>query len=422
VSCSANPLSWGGCVGDAIGGALGSAGKAVAGGVFDSIAHAFGDAATSAVNWLWGQIGKATAIDLTGTGIKNLLAITGAIAVIVALAMFAIQVIACALRQDFGGLGRAVRGMLVAFVGAAFAIASTQLLLVAVDDLSNGVVRAATGENVTGVGQKLVLAQALDGLNSAGLFLMSIVLLISVVVIWCALMIRKMLIIVAAVFGPVAFSGATSDLTKGWVRHWIEFTVALICSKLILVLIFIIGLAMVNGAGSTGADTDQVTNLAIGALTLLLAGFAPWLAIKMVHFTGDAFHHVHAQAAAAQSGVVAVVAAPQKAGRLHAQTASMFSPSRQAGQASNGNGPTATRNGWPGPGAAGPPSSGTSGSPTGAGAVAVAAEAVRLPGRGAQAIGHQVDDATPQVTRPPRAEPPRAEPPKASPPKDGDGR
>lgn len=422
MSCSANPLSWGNCVGDAIGGALGSAGKAVAGGVFDSIAHAFGDAATSAVNWLWGQIGQATAIDLTGTGIKNLLAITGAIAAMIALAMFAIQVIACALRQDFSGLGRAVRGMLVAFVGAAFAIASTQMLLVAVDDLSNGVVQAATGENVTGVGQKLVLAEALDGLNSAGLFLMSIVLLISVVVIWCALMIRKMLIIVAAVFGPVAFSGATSDLTHGWVRRWIEFTVALIFSKLVLVLIFIIGLAMVNGAGSTRADTNRLTNLAIGALTLLLAGFAPWLAIKMVHFTGDAFHRVHAQAAAAQSGVVAVVAAPQKASRLQSHSASMFAPGRPAAPTSNGNGVMPTSNGWPGPGAASAPSSGMTGGPTAAGAVGVAGEAARLPGRAARGVGHQVDAATPPATPSPRTARPPTDPPKAPPPQDGDRR
>jgi type IV secretion system protein TrbL len=334
VSCSVNPLSWGGCVTGAIGHVLGGAGKAVAGGVFDAIAHAFGDAAQAAVNWLWKQVSSATAIDLSGPGIRNLLAITAAIAAIIAVAMFCIQVIACALRQDFGGLGRAVRGMLVAFVGAAFAIAATQILLGAVDELSNGVVQAATGQDVTGVGKKLVLASALGGLNSAGLFLFAIVLLISVVVIWCALMIRKMLIIVAAVFAPIAFSGSTSDLTKGWVRKWIEFTVALICSKLILVLIFMIGLSMVNGAGSTGGASNAVTNLAIGSLTLLLAGFAPWLAIKMVHFTGDAFHHVHAQAGAARAGAVAVVAAPQKASAMHSQAASLqskFSGNGQSG-------------------------------------------------------------------------------------------
>ena len=39
-----------------------------------------------------------------------------------------------------------------------------------------------------------------------------------------------------------------------------------------------------------------MTILVIGVLTLLLAGFAPWIAIKMVHFAGDTFHAVHSQA------------------------------------------------------------------------------------------------------------------------------
>ena len=55
-----------------------------------------------------------------------------------------------------------------------------------------------------------------------------------------------------------------------------------------------------------------MTNVAVGSLTLLLAGFAPWIAIKMVHFAGDSFHAVHAQAATAASGARSVVAAPQK--------------------------------------------------------------------------------------------------------------
>ena len=38
------------------------------------------------------------------------------------------------------------------------------------------------------------------------------------------------------------------------------------------------------------------TQLATGSLILLLGGFAPWAAIKMFHFTGDALHSAHATA------------------------------------------------------------------------------------------------------------------------------
>jgi hypothetical protein len=139
--------------------------------------------------------------------------------------------------------------------------------------------------------------------------------------VWGALMIRKMLIIISAVFAPIAFSGATADVTNGWVRKWIEFTVALVASKLVLVIMFMIGLSVLDGAGSTGGVTNNVTNLAIGSLILLMGGFAPWVAIKMVHFAGDSFHQVHSQAQSAHAGRQAVTSAPQKVANL-ANTAS----------------------------------------------------------------------------------------------------
>jgi hypothetical protein len=151
-----------------------------------------------------------------------------------------------------------------------------------------------------------------------------------------------MLIIISAVFAPVAFSGAASDISRSWVRRWIEFTLALVFSKLILVIIFMIGLSVLQGAGQTSSGgnnaTNSITNLVIGALTLLLAGFAPWIAIKMVHFAGDAFHAVHAQASTAAAGGQTVVNAPQKVGALARNGSFGSTPSAPAASWSQGSG------------------------------------------------------------------------------------
>ena len=78
--------------------------------------------------------------------------------------------------------------------------------------------------------------------------------------------------------------------------------IALIVSKIILVIIFVIGVGVLtNGVGEahqTGvAHVGQtVTQIVIGVMVLVMAGFAPWLAIKLVHFAGDSFHAVHASA------------------------------------------------------------------------------------------------------------------------------
>jgi hypothetical protein len=298
---------------------VGGAAKNIGEDAFSAIANYFAKAASAMTGWLWHQLDSAASIDLTSTSIKSDLIATGAIAALVAFALFLIQVISSTLRQDPGGLGRAARGLGVAFLGAAFAVATTQLLLAAVDGLSNAVVHYALGTDMSGMGSKLIAASTLSSIaNPAGLLLISLVIIAAVVIVWVALMIRKMLIIVAAVFTPIAFAGAASDISRSWVRRWIEFTVSLIFSKLILVIIFMIGLSVLNDAGSpTGSgghpSTGQsLTNLAVGTLTLLLAGFAPWLAIKMVHFAGDSFHLAHSQASAAGTGARTVVSAPQK--------------------------------------------------------------------------------------------------------------
>jgi hypothetical protein len=132
--------------------------------------------------------------------------------------------------------------------------------------------------------------------------------------VWAALMVRKVLIVVSAVFAPIAFAGSLADITTSWVRRGIEVTAALIFSKLILVLIFLVGWGMLaKGVGQAGHSGPQTTTQAVsGLLVLALAGFAPWLALKMVHWTGDQFHHLHTMAATSTAGAQKVMAAPQK--------------------------------------------------------------------------------------------------------------
>jgi hypothetical protein len=99
------------------------------------------------------------------------------------------------------------------------------------------------------------------------------------------------------------------------VRRWIEVTVALIVSKLILVIIFVVGLDMlVKGVGQAGSGgTQRVTQAVSGLLVLAVAGFSPWLALRLVHWSGDHFHQVHTLASASAAGAQQAVQMPQKA-------------------------------------------------------------------------------------------------------------
>ena len=294
---------------------------------------------------MWNQIASATSISLTGPAFTKDLAIVTALAVTLATGLFVIQLIVSVLRRDGAGLARAGKGLLVAFVGSVAAIAITGILLGSVDALSAGVVQAATGGSIQQMGSQILTAASIGAITNPAIeLLLALIVLGAVVVVWGAMMVRKLLIIVAAVFAPLAFAGATSDITTSWARKWIETMAALIVSKLILVIIFMIGLGVLtSGLGETAAPaasaTQSGTQTIIGALILLMGGFAPWLAIRLVHFGGDHFQQVHGHAQAAAAGAQAVAAAPQKMQTI----ASRFSAAGGGAAASGGTLPPTRR-------------------------------------------------------------------------------
>ena len=292
-----------------------SVASSVAGDAFSSIAHDFARAADSTINWLWTQIGTATSVHLSGAAFSLDLGIVATITGVVAVGLFVIQVVGSTLRRDPGGLARAFRGLFVAFIAGGAAVAITNISLAAIDSLSAGVVQAATGTDMSGMGSRVLSSTALTSVsNPAAMLLLSIAAIAATLIVWLALTLRKVLIVVSAVFAPLAFAGSLADITVAWTRRWIEIMAALIVSKLVLVLIFIIGWGVLDGgAGQNGTGSGQhVTQLVSGMLILAVAGFAPWLALKMVHFTGEHFHQLHGLAMAGTAGAQKVATAPQK--------------------------------------------------------------------------------------------------------------
>jgi type IV secretion system protein TrbL len=140
---------------------LDSAAKSVAGDAFSSIAHDFGTVADSAINWLWAQISSAAAVNLGGAGFGLDLGIVATISATVAVGLFVIQVISSTVRRDPNGLARAAKGLIVAFIGGGVAIATTNLVLTAVDTLSAGVVQLATGQSINQMGKSILAAGAI---------------------------------------------------------------------------------------------------------------------------------------------------------------------------------------------------------------------------------------------------------------------
>ena len=299
---------------------IGSLGSTVTSSVFSSVASAFGNTADSAINWLWQQLSSSTTVSLSGPNFELDLGIVVSIAAVLCLGLFVVQMALSALKHDAGGIGRALRGLVIATVGCAITLASLDLLLAAVDQLCVGVVKIATGGTIASLGTKIIGGAAFTALVASPptILILSLVAICAVAIVWFALVIRKMLIIITAIFAPIAFAGGVADLSRGWVRKWLEAMLALVFSKLILIIIFVIGLGVLGGMGSPAGATplSAITDEITGLLILLVAGLSPWMALRIVHFTGDHVATMSASASHASSGASTVVGAPQKAAQL----------------------------------------------------------------------------------------------------------
>jgi type IV secretion system protein TrbL len=299
---------------------IGHVGSSVASSVFSSVASAFGNTADSAINWLWQQLSSSTTVSLGGANFELDLGIVVSIAVVLCLGLFVIQMAVSALRRDAGGIGRALRGLVIATVGCAITLASLNVLLAGVDQLCVGIVKVATGGTIATLGTKIIGGAifTVTLASPATVLILSLFAIVAVAIVWFSLVTRRMLIIITAVFAPIAFAGGVADLSRGWVRKWLEAMLALVFSKLILIIIFVIGLGVLGGMGSATGGTllTSITGEITGLLILLVAGFSPWMALRVVHFTGDHVATMAQSASHASAGASTVVGAPQKAAQM----------------------------------------------------------------------------------------------------------
>jgi hypothetical protein len=113
-------------------------------------------------------------------------------------------------------------------------------------------------------------------------------------IVWVSLLVRKALLLIAIVFAPVALAGSSWDHTKSWVSRWATFVIAMILSKLVLVVIFLLATAQVSAP--IDADLQSVSQPIAGVVLMLMAGFAPYLTYKAIAFMGfDMYHAMSAE-------------------------------------------------------------------------------------------------------------------------------
>ncbi|MDO5682488.1 MAG: conjugal transfer protein TrbL, partial [Propionibacteriaceae bacterium] len=256
---------------------------------------------------------------------------------------FCLQLITGLIRRDPTALSRAALGLAKSVLGSFLVITLTALLLEVVDQLCTGIIQAA-GETTASMGDKIaLLAAGLVGINIAApgvgaiitIFLAGLAIAAAAIV-WLSLLVRKALLLVAIVFAPLAFSGASWDASRGWIGKWAMFVVALICSKLVLVVMFLVAITQVSAP--IDADLASISDPIAGVVLMAMAAFAPYLTYKFIAFVGFDMYHAIGSEQDAKHALNRPIPVPGKTPGGGAEPKKVLDSAGNTGSSSGGSG------------------------------------------------------------------------------------
>jgi type IV secretion system protein TrbL len=202
------------------------------------------------------------------------------------------------LRSDVTLLARAVMVQLpLAALLTAVAAPLTMLLLAASDQLSSGLARVAgdgSSHFLTGTS-----AWVLGGLTVADPFFAVLaggLVVAAGCALWVEMLVREIAVYVVVAMLPLVFAGMVWPARRVWAIRTIEVLIALILSKVAIVLVLALGGAALDHAGVTG-----VSKLLGGLALVILGAFSPWLLLRLIPMAevasaavGHIRGHVHA--------------------------------------------------------------------------------------------------------------------------------
>ncbi|WP_092622616.1 type IV secretion system protein [Jiangella sp. DSM 45060] len=381
--------------------------------------------AMSLMSWIWNLITTTTSPHTDASFVYEWAGRVFGIALPITVGFLVIQIVTLLLRNRSGaGIPKAVVLAGVAVLGTAASVPIIHLFTTAVDGVSHDLTAITFGD-LDSVGDRFteILSTVLDtagampgqdGANYAvlgggsvvagafGFIVFGIFLVFGALAVFAALLVRTMLLDIAVVIGPLAIMGLAWDKTHGWFRKWISLVVALIFTKLAVMIVFGLG---VSGLESLSFSTDGagvVGVLLTSTLMLMLAALVPVACFKFMSFIGDEIEagHLHGAgtAAAARGAQVAGRANPAQIMHTRSSAASTVNggatagggtrstPAPPSGQPATGTGGAAAATGGGDTQPPETPPNGTGGRPPGSGASGGGGSSTAAPvpaGRGA---------------------------------------
>jgi hypothetical protein len=162
-------------------------------------------------------------------------------------------------------------------------------------------------------------AAALGGL--VGIIVLGFLMIVGGIAVFAALLIRSLLLYAVVVTGPIAFLGLVWTPARAWFRRWCVAVVALISTKLGVVVVFGLGISAMNSLDFGDGVLESIGRLLTAALLMLIAALVPVVAFRFFDFMGEqtvASMHAGAQASVSRTREALGHMDPRRlAARLH---------------------------------------------------------------------------------------------------------
>ncbi|MEU3931540.1 ATP-binding protein [Streptomyces sp. NPDC029044] len=304
------------------------------------IAKSAGELAASAADLAARAVNETTAIDLNAGWFRDNYELLFPIGLALTVGTFCIQLMLAAWRRDERALAQAAIGTMTGVLFSFCAVAFTSVAITVVDALSDGLFQAANS-SVDDAIRRVIKVNQLGPMYALGWTIPSLVAFgcaIGAFMYWGVMVARKVGVLIMVALAVFAGAGGGWEVAKRWRRGWIEATATLVVSKLLMTVVFLIGVSAMGKSDATdgmAALSDAMAGIVVMVLVLL----CPYATYKFVHWASDGGGHddLHRTGVA---GMAVAAGAAKTAGSLAMQastgTPAPQGPSKVPGAGSDG--------------------------------------------------------------------------------------
>ncbi|MFB4193351.1 SCO6881 family protein [Streptomyces carpaticus] len=277
---------------DVAGEVISSAGGSVASGIGSWlgawIASSMGELAAGAADLAVRAVDATTTVDLNAGWFRDNYELLLPIGLVLTVGTFCLQLILAAWRRDDRALAQALFGTMTGVLFSFAAISVTTVALTVVDALSAGLFQVA-GTSMEDAVRRVIRVSQFGQMYSMGWAIPALVALgcaIGAFLYWGVMVARKVGILIMVTLAVFAGAGGGWEVAKRWRRGWIEATATLVVSKLLMTIVFLVGVSAL-GDSEPQDGLAALSDAMAGIVVLVLVLLCPYATYKFVQWAGD---------------------------------------------------------------------------------------------------------------------------------------